>query len=149
MLGFEKLLALEALRKRFTKTITSAKLETIKEKVYLVFTLEDPKLGEKEYKVSFASFLWEDKFDYVYESLIAADLIRQGYMIVPIEGGWLCVPSKGEVYSLEEKSCSCGDFLMNKGKKERCKHLIYRDWTLHNRARIQEYRTNLKNSTFS
>lgn len=149
MLQFEKLLALETLRKRFTKTITKAKIETLKEKVYLVFTLEDSKLGEKEYKVPFISFLWEEKFDYVYESLIAADLIRQGYMLVPIEGGWLCVSPKNEAYSLEEKSCSCGDFLMNKAKKERCKHLIYRDWTLHNRARIQEYKTKLKDSTFS
>lgn len=82
---------------------------------------------------------------HLYESHVAGEMLRQGYLVFEIPGGWLVISPAGEEYQLETQSCSCADFVINKRSGARCKHLVLRDWWCFYRQRIAEY--NARTST--
>lgn len=99
------------------------------------FTIE-VSLGDevKKYSVDLSKKLW-NTFEYTYEILCGTDLMRQGYYLLTIEGGWIVTKEGGEAYQLGEDSCTCNQFLFN--GSERCKHLIFRDMMIKYNARCR------------
>jgi len=80
--------------------------------------------------------LWAD-MTRIRDAQIAGHMIRQGYLMVALEGGMVAVSPTGEEYQIHEDTCTCLDYL---NKKRKCKHLMLRDWFLDHRRRANEYR---------
>lgn len=74
-----------------------------------------------------------------FTALVASDMMFNGYLIIPIENGWICTGGS-EIYNLKEQECSCPAFINTPNKK--CKHLLYRDALLTQRTKINEWRLN-------
>ena len=109
-------------------------IEQKENNVFIVVTL-----FKKTHKFRLKDCLWSD-LEKVYETCVAAEMLVQGYLLVTIEGGWLVVNPFGEDYQIEDKDCTCGDYLYNRKRQSRCKHLIFRDWHFMYRARIFKYK---------
>lgn len=75
-----------------------------------------------------------------YKTLVAAEMMIAGYLIVPIENGWMCTGGT-EMYAMKENECTCPAFISNPGQP--CKHLIYKEALLMQRSRINAIRRNL------
>ena len=74
-----------------------------------------------------------------YKVLVASEMMLAGYMIIPIENGWLCVGGS-EVYSMKENECTCPAYVTNSSKP--CKHLIYKEALLLQRSKINKWKKN-------
>ena len=72
-----------------------------------------------------------------FTALVASDMMLNGYLIIPIENGWVCTGG-GEIYNLKEQECTCPAFINSPNK--RCKHLLYRDALLNQRAKVNEWK---------
>ncbi len=73
------------------------------------------------------------------KAFVASTMILEGYLIIPVNNGWLCTGGE-EVYSLKSQDCSCPAFITNSSQP--CKHLIYRDFLLQQRSKINEWKQN-------
>ncbi len=133
-MNIEKLFILEALKTKILNHIEDIELK----ENYLTFKLLDIK-GRKA-KINLFKNLWAP-IQEVYDAYIFAELFKQGYIIIALENGWLCVAPDGTEYQITEYTCSCEDFLYGQKEKNRCKHLIMRDAWLNYRARIVEYKS--------
>ena len=72
-----------------------------------------------------------------FTALVASDMMFNGYLIIPIENGWVCTGGN-EIYNLKEHECSCPAFINSPNKK--CKHLLYRDALLNQRIKINQWK---------
>ena len=78
----------------------------------------------------------------LFANFVAAKMILEGYMIVPIENGWLCVGGD-EVYSLTVDSCTCQAFVTDPTKP--CKHMQFKEAVYKQRSRLNKWKQdNLK-----
>lgn len=73
----------------------------------------------------------------LYISFVTAEMIIAGYFIVPIPNGFLCIGGD-EIYSMKDDSCSCPSSINHPDKP--CKHLLFRDGLLLQRARINQWK---------
>ena len=78
---------------------------------------------------------------HLYETYVATQLLRDGYVMVPIDGGHLCY-SQDERYELRDETCTCKAATFN--PSQRCKHLIFRDWLANYRSTVNEIRRDLQ-----
>jgi hypothetical protein len=151
MFNLETLLACKLLAKKQFKNIISTQLviDDDKEKVYLLIeastnkTLKDGTEQVKIYKHDITKMVKNHGgVEPLFKSLVVAEMMLAGYIMVPISGGFMCVGGD-EVYSISDNECTCPAFTNNPSKP--CKHLLYRDGLLELRARINKWKNiNLK-----
>lgn len=125
------------------------KIEIIQEGdlIWLYFELLEKKRGKlkegesreyiKAYKYDLAKS-WGPMQE-MYETYVATDLLRQGYMLVAIDGGWI-VLGGDEAYQLENESCSCRDFNTRLNRASKCKHLVFLSFHQHYRSKCARAR---------
>lgn len=150
MSHLELLLASNLLAKKQLKNIikTEVLLEEETNKIYLLIEvktgrkLKDGSFTTKLYKNDITESVFNhESLESFYKSLIVSEMIIAGYLLIPIQGGYLCVGGQ-EVYSLLDNTCTCPAYLNN---KQTCKHLYYRDGLLEQRSRINNWKMeNLK-----
>lgn len=73
---------------------------------------------------------------------IASQMLREGYLLVQIKGGYLVVSPTGSEYQIVDEQCSCPDFVVARNNQSQCKHLIFRDWHIDYQRRIEQYKLN-------
>ena len=132
----EHLLAFRVLKTNLWDSIKNATINT--DKLSLEFNVE---LKDKKgnYKRKLNSLLNEPLEDQ-YKTLLAAEMLAEGYMCLPTKGGWVVLSPKGEEYQLTTNECTCNDYLYG-CNDEPCKHLIFKDWHLQYRSKIQLEKT--------
>lgn len=95
--------------------------------------------------------IWSDPSS-VFLAFIYADMISQGYLSIPIEGGWV-IQGGEERYEIpaERNQCSCKDFLYNHTKYPgyHCRHLLFVEAELDYRRRVIQARSQLTRSPLS
>lgn len=142
MQSIEQLLAFHAIQTNLMNKVQEAAItEDEQGEPWLVFKLVDAAKSSKAFKKRISEVLW-GTLTQLYETYVATQLLRQGYLCVPIDGGWLVVSPEGEEYQLQEHTCTCQHFTSGKSQGP-CKHLIFRDWSLSYKARINEYKRSL------
>lgn len=138
MNSIEQLLAFHLSQTSLMGRVQNAQIiEDESQEPWLVFELVEGKT-RKLYKKQLRELLW-GPISQIYETYVATQLLRQGYVCIPIEGGWLVINPEGEEYQLQENSCTCQHFVSGRSEGP-CKHLILRDWHNSYKARINEYR---------
>ena len=65
---------------------------------------------------------------HLHETLVAGELIRLGYLLFPVDGGWIVRSPAGEEHQIVDEKCTCGDYTFRREGKSRCKHLLFKDW---------------------
>ena len=151
MFNLEKLLASKLLAKKKEKDIISTNIIIDNENGKIMFILE-VKTGKilksgkeqiKVYKNDISKYVKNHGgLEAFFKSLVVAEMITIGYSIIPIENGYLCVGGE-EVYSMTENECTCPAFINNPSHP--CKHLLYKDGLLEQRARINKWREEFLN----
>ena len=151
MFNLETLLASKLMAKKQFKNVISTQLVTDDEKAKVYFlievntgkTLKDGTEQVKIYKNDITKMVKNHGgVEPLFKSLVVAEMMLAGYIMVPIPGGFMCVGGD-EAYSINGEECTCPAFLNNPTKP--CKHLLYRDGLLEQRARINEWkRLNLR-----
>ena len=116
------------------------------DKVMFVFEMKVPsKTKDKEettkvYKQNITPLVKaHGSVEKAFTALVASDMMLNGYLIIPIENGWVCTGGD-EIYNLKEQECTCPAFINNPSK--RCKHLLYRDALLNQRVKANEWKLN-------
>lgn len=147
MKSLELYLAGELIAEEILKKVTKTEIKNEGDEIWLYFEVTERKRGKlkegedrevvKPYKYDLAKN-WGLLKD-MYETYVSTDLLRQGYMLIPLEGSWLVVGGE-EPYQLEAEACTCLDFNTRLSRASRCKHLIFRDWHTRYRARCQQAR---------
>lgn len=127
-------MAVNTLKKKILEIISNAKIN--EDDLTLEFEV-DLKSAKGKYKKDLTSLLW-GPIDVQYETLMATEMLAEGYMCITIQGGWIVRSPNGEEYQLTENSCTCRSFLENPNGP--CKHLSLRDWQLNYRSRINNYK---------
>ncbi|MBD2201561.1 hypothetical protein H6G33_09400 [Calothrix sp. FACHB-1219] len=134
MKSLERILSTKALLEILEKNVSEPEID--KEEGKLRFKIA--KLTrDRSVSIDLDKIAW-GPLETVYESNVAALMIMRGYLIFPIEGGWIVVNPEGEEYQIDGNSCTCKGNSYN--PSSRCSHLILRDWMLNYRARGNEYR---------
>ena len=151
MFNLETLLASKLLAKKQFKNIISTQLvvDDEKEKVYFLMeaptgkTLKDGTEQVRVYKHDITKMVKNHGgVEPLFKSLVVAEMMLAGYLMIPIPGGFMCVGGD-EAYSISDNECTCPAFQNDLSKP--CKHILYRDGLLMQRARINEWkRINLK-----
>lgn len=142
----EKTLLKELLTLKELKDVTHCQITGDNGEVYLEYrTITQPKDGgipkQKDHKRKITKFVQKHGgVIELYEAIVASSMILHNYSIVPIENGWLCVGGN-EIYNMKQQECTCTAFQRN--KNTRCKHLVFRDWTVKQRARVAEIKSKL------
>lgn len=129
MRTLEHYLALEILRS--SQRVEEPRIESKGEHLLVSF-----KANNRKYKTMVKR--WDDE-QMMLVDIVAGDLIRQGYFIVPINGGYLVVNKEGEEYEVTGEECTCPDYHYMKSTKLYCKHQAFRDWYENNQQRIKLY----------
>lgn len=139
MYSLEQYLALEVLSEKEIKKIKKVEIVPDQEgKIWLYIEIEEIRREEKEtkkYKRDISSL--SNRLEETYYRYIATDLLRQGYKLVAIEGGWI-VEGGEETYQLTEDTCTC------RSRKNPCKHLIFKEWHLRYRAECNYIKSRYK-----
>lgn len=86
--------------------------------------------------------IWGPTLD-IYETYVSTAMLRAGYILVPIEGGHI-VRGGTEDYQVSGNTCTCPHFLYGLRKNDRCQHLIFRDWHIKYRGRVNTVRAELQ-----
>jgi len=146
MFNLENLLASKLLAKKHLPKVSEPDilLEEDSGKIYFVFkfdTGKSKKDGEalvKLYKNDITKYVHNHGgLENLFKTLVAAEMLVAGYMIIPIQGGYICAGGE-ELYNIKENECTCPAFLNN--SQEPCKHIIYRDAILLQRARMNQWK---------
>jgi hypothetical protein len=146
MSNLEKILAAKFLASKKIKDIHSTDfvIEESSDKIYFlikVYTgkiLKDSEPKLKIYKNDITPYIKNHgSLEMFFQALITSEMLLAGYLLIPIEGGYLCTGGE-EIYSLKDNECSCPAFLSN--NKEPCKHLMFRNGLLQQRARINNWK---------
>jgi len=139
MFNLEIMLANKFLATKQYKKVINTQLITddLKEKIYFVIEVsEDTK--SKMYKQDITSYVINHGgVQQFFRSLVVSEMLLMGYLLIPIEGGFLCVGGE-EVYSLINNECTCRAYLNNPSKM--CKHLLFKEGLLEQRARINNWK---------
>lgn len=145
-MNLEKLLASKLMAVKQFKNVISTQLVTDDEKAKVYFLIEvntgkilkDGKEQIKIYKNDITNQVKNHGgVENLFKALIVSEMMLAGYIMVPISGGFICVGGN-EVYSISGEECTCPAFLNNSSKP--CKHILYRDGLLNQRARINEWK---------
>jgi len=152
MFNLENLLASKLLAKKHMKSVSEPDvvIDEDNSKIYFVFKYDTGKTRKdgsrliKFYKNDITKYVHNHGgLENLFKALVAAEMLVAGYMIIPIQGGYICAGGE-ELYNLKDNECTCPAFLNNPNKP--CKHLIYRDAILLQRSRMNQWKqTNLKN----
>lgn len=146
MFNLENLLASKLFAKKQLKNISESEIVVQEDtgKIYFVFKYDTGKSKKdgsaliKLYKNDITKYVQNHGgLENLFKTLVAAEMLVAGYMIVPIQGGYICTGGD-ELYNLKDNECTCPAFLNNLNQP--CKHLIYRDAILLQRARINEWK---------
>ena len=150
-MNLDTLLASKLMAKKQYKNIISTQLVTDNEKAKVYFLIEvntgkTLKDGTEQVKIYKNDITKQVKnhggVEGLFKSLVVCEMMLAGYIMVPIPGGFMCVGGD-EAYSINNNECTCPAFLNDSSKP--CKHILYRDGLLEQRARINEWkRLNLK-----
>jgi hypothetical protein len=148
MSNLEKLLAVKLLAAKQIKNIVSTEfvVEEHTDKIYFLITVEldkknkDETFKTKVYKNDITVYIKNHgSIESFFRALITSEMLLAGYLIVPVAGGFVCVGGE-EIYSLTNNECTCPAFLNN--SKEPCKHLLFKEGLLEQRARINTWKIN-------
>jgi SWIM zinc finger len=148
MSKLNNMLAAKFLAAKQQKNIISTEfiIEESTDKIYFLIEVKLDKKDEsginktKFYKQDITSYIKNHgSLESFYKSLVVSEMLLAGYLIVPIEGGFLCVGGD-EIYSMNNTECTCPAFLNN--SKEPCKHLLFKNGLLEQRARINNWKLN-------
>ncbi len=137
----EEFLAFQLSQDRLSNAIQNAQIVTdSSEEPWLVFDIATVKKSSQPYKKKLIDILWAP-LETVYQTYIAANMLRQGYICVPIDGGHVVVSPEGKEYQLsaEGHSCTCEHVILGNADGP-CKHQNFRDWHAAYRARVNEYK---------
>jgi hypothetical protein len=128
--SFEEYLAERLVFPRILKEVS---IDMEEDNIYALCTVSLGKDKSKKYKVRLSpDHLFGLAADDYYDMLVGTDLMREGYLLITVEGGWIV--KKGETeYQIHEDECTCGDFTFNKRK---CKHLRFRDMMVKYQRRV-------------
>lgn len=146
MFNLENLLASKFIAKKHLVNVLQSDIvvEENSNKIYFVFEYNTGHLKKdgtpliKIYKNNITKYVQNHGgLENLFKTLVAAELLVAGYLIVPIQGGYICVGGE-ELYNLKDNECTCSAYLNN--PKQPCKHLIYKDALLLQRARINEWK---------
>lgn len=132
----ETLLAIQTLKKKIIDIIKHSIIN--EEELTLEFDIDLRNVKGKHIH-NLSDVLW-GRIDYQYMTLVASEMLAEGYMCIPIQGGWIVLSPKEE-YQLGDNSCTCSSFIYE-NIDEPCKHLLFRDWHNHYRARINQEKIN-------
>jgi len=113
--------------KALTK-VSHISIEQEEDEIYLIYTTDKPR------KLKITNKLWASLRE-MYELYVATSMLREGYMLCPIEGGYIVVGGEDN-YQIHEDTCTCPHYIFTKKK---CQHLVFRDWHLNYRARCNTY----------
>lgn len=148
MLDIAKELAARYIAKREVKKITEPDVVFNEEsgKIYLTFkwdtgkTKKDGSPSVRLYKNNITKTVLEHGgLENFYKALVASEMMLAGYMIIPIENGWVCVGG-AETYAMKDNECTCPAYVTNPSRP--CKHLIYKEALLMQRSKINEWKRN-------
>jgi hypothetical protein len=148
MFNLENLLASKLMATKNIKNVleTDLVIDEEKEKIMFVMkvktgkTLKDGSEQIKLYKNDITKQVKNHGgVEPFFKSLVVAEMIISGYVLVPIQGGFLCVGGD-EVYALKHNTCTCPAFIQDSSRP--CKHLLYKEGLLEQRARINEWKRN-------
>jgi hypothetical protein len=137
MRSLEQYISSHLLQSALLKQIDIEGLVEVDNELWLVFTHKTK--NERSYKVNLKNVIW-GPLDKVYECYVWTEMLREGYVLVDIEGGSLVISPKGEEHQLGEDTCTCEHFVFT---KQRCKHLVFRDAHLSYRGRQIELRNDI------
>lgn len=144
MYNLENLLAAKFISKRELKKIEDLNLlvDPDNNHIYLTYKyLVRSKKGEdyyRLYKNNITKMVNEHGgLENLFKVLVAAEMMVSGYLIIPIEGGYVCVGGT-EVYALKDNTCTCQAYTVDPSKP--CKHLIYKEALLLQRSRINTWK---------
>jgi hypothetical protein len=142
MSTLQSLLASKLLAKKQLKNVVNTDLVTdeVTNKIYFLIEV---KLSTKDKEGNYKTKLYKnDITSYVsnhgtveafFKSLVVSEMMLSGYLLIPIENGYLCVGGD-EVYSMINNECTCPAFLNN--NKTPCKHMIYKEGMLNYRSQV-------------
>ena len=94
--------------------------------------------------IDISAHLWESTENMFYV-LVYAEMVSQGYYIVPIENGFLCINPEGNQYqiSIDPYQCSCGNYhWKSRSTSGWCKHILMLKGNLLNKKRAAVYISN-------
>lgn len=145
MFTLESLLASKFISKRELKKIKDLEiiLDDDKENIFLVYKylIGTNKEGEDKYRLyknNITKMVSEHGgLENLFKTLVAAEMMVHGYLIIPIDGGWICTGGS-ETYSMKQEECTCQAYTVNPSKP--CKHLIYKEALLLQRSRMNEWK---------
>ncbi len=116
--------------KFFKSFISSPSIDLDKGSLEVQIALGDK---TKKYSIDLLKYLIKG-FEDTYEVFVGTELIREGYYLLTIEGGWIVTKEGTEGYQLGEESCTCKDFVYSNHK---CKHLMFRDMMVKYNSRVK------------
>ncbi len=106
-------------------------------KIWLYFEIQEKENNEekiiKRVKKNITNLF--GKFEETYYNYVATEMLRQNYLLIAIEGGWL-VHGGEEPYQLNKEACSCMASLNNPSTP--CNHLIFLQWHLSYRSKCNQ-----------
>lgn len=146
-MNIESLLASKLMANKNIKSILSTDLivEDETNKIYFLMEVKTGKIlkdGSEQirvYKNDITKYVNNHgSVEAFFKAVVVSEMMLSGYVIIPIQGGFMCVGGD-EVYALKDNTCTCQAFLNDTSKP--CKHLVYKDGLLHQRARINEWKS--------
>lgn len=147
MSNLNNILASKFLAKKQLKNIISTEfvVDENKEKVFFIIAVATDKIDKegniktKAYKQDITSYIQiHGSLEAFYRALITSEMLLAGYLLIPIDGGFLCTGGE-EVYSINNSECTCPAYL---NTKEPCKHILFKEGLLEQRARVNHWKIN-------
>lgn len=125
MKSLEEYILTDYLAAKELKLLEAIELVTDGDEIYIKYLIED-----KPKKLNISKKIWAPLKE-MYETYVATTLLKEGYLLCPIEGGFL-VKGGEDIYQIHEDTCTCPHYIYT---KKRCQHLVFRDWHLNYRAK--------------
>lgn len=147
MSDLNSLLASKFLATKQQKNIISTDfiIQNDPDKIYFLIKIQTDKLDKdginktKLYKQDITKFVANHgSLEDLYKALVTSEMLLAGYLLIPIDGGFICTGGD-EVYSINNSECTCPAHLNN---KKPCKHLLFKDGLLNQRARANAWKIN-------
>lgn len=131
MKSLEKLIVCELVGKKAIQNNHSYNEEiSLNEKGewWIYFELDTETKDRKSYKKNITFLVNKHEgLENMLDVYIATEMIREGYFLVPIEGGWV-VHGGSEPYQLQIEECTCRAYIQKPSQP--CKHLRFLNFHL-------------------
>ena len=137
-----KVIAIEHLKTALNRYIKNINIDIDTKEIN--YTLKYYKF-EKTFKFKVADYI-KDSAEDTYRRIIASDMLKEGYLLVPIEGGHIVRCPTGEEYELGAETCTCAHF-ENMQVKRPCKHLNFRDFFFQYRSAVGKAKREIELNT--